>query len=99
MPIYNLEYNEFIASIENYIKTNQKPYWAYIDNKEKSEIPVEMTYNNKKYEKEDEILNTFADFFQSTYSEGKIDSLSNEIIHFENEMSLDMVTGYSKKKF
>ena len=51
-----------------------------------------MTYNNKIYEKEDEILNTFADFFQSTYSEGKIDSLSNEIIDIENEMSLDLIS-------
>ena len=73
--IYNLEYNKFIENIENEVKTNQIPYWSYIGNKKKNEIPNDMFYNNKIYENENEIGNTFADFFHSTYSSSKLNSI------------------------
>ena len=90
--IYNLEYNEFISKIENDIKTDQKPYWSYLDNKKKNEIPLDMHYNDKTYENDHEILNNFADFFHSTYSNTKIDSCSNPMIVTENEMNLECIT-------
>ena len=51
-----------------------------------------MFYNNKTYENEYEIVNTFADFFHCTYNTTKIDSCSNNITTTDNEMNLEMIT-------
>ena len=50
-----------------------------------------MTYNNEDYNTDYEIVNTFADFFQSTYNNTEIDSCPNNIETSNNEMNLEII--------
>ena len=77
--IYNLEYNKYIEDIEHNLKNDQKPFWYYINETKKNQIPTDMIYKDKIVETDTDIANSFANFFQSTYSTTNVTSDTSKI--------------------
>lgn len=63
------DYNKFIASTENNIKSDPKKFWSYVNQKRKvSCIPGRMIYDNTVLSSSQDIVNAFASQFDSVFS-------------------------------
>nr|CAH7725745.1 unnamed protein product [Callosobruchus chinensis] len=61
-------YQSYTANVERRIATNPQRFWSFLDSrKNTSSIPNSMIYNNVQLNAPQDIVNAFAEFFQSTY--------------------------------
>ena len=65
--VYDQEYNAYLNNIEDNLKKDQKPYWYYVNDLKKNELPSEMFFKDCGLKDNNEIINAFADYFQSTF--------------------------------
>ncbi len=59
-------YNEYIDRVQNSIVENPNDFWKFAKaNQRKAKYPIEMNYNERKSDNPEEIVNLFADHFES----------------------------------
>ena len=65
----NNEYNEHLLRVQNSIKIDPKYFWNFVRSKRGgSRIPGSMTYNDMAVDSEQDIVNSFAHFFKSSFT-------------------------------
>ena len=74
-----LAHEQYINNIENNFKTNPKSFWSYIHSKKNTTtIPNNMTYNDNSLGNPQEIVDAFAELFETAFTE------SSEYVDSEN---------------
>lgn len=80
----HISHTHYLKHIENNIKNDSKSFWKYIQSKSNnSYIPNNMTYNNLNCDNMGDVVNAFADFFQSVFTER--DSAKNQVFVTNNK--------------
>lgn len=76
-----ISYSNYILRIELDIKSDPKKFWAFIKNKrETSGIPNSMCFNNQELNNPRDILNSFANFFEQSFTDPDINVLEDNSI-------------------
>ena len=66
-PFCQPHQKSFIKKYKKLLKKDQKPYWYYVNDLKKNELTSEMFFKDSGLSYNNEILNSFADYFQSTF--------------------------------
>src|ERR1700744_5937041 len=67
-------YNEYIKDVQENIIQNPAEFWKFAKVKQKrSKYPLEMKYNDKKADNPGEIVEMFADYFESIYAKDDVE--------------------------
>ena len=89
----NRDYERVVERTESEVFHNNKAFWDFININNQKGIPSEMIYNNLSLTNVHDIVNSFADFFSSTYKNINLDlenynlvSSNNSIL---NEINID----------
>ena len=65
--------------MKNNLKNDQRTFWYYINESKKNQIPVDIISKDKIVENDIDLANSFATFFQNTYSNNETISDTSEI--------------------
>ena len=71
-------YEAYQKNVQNELKSNPKSFWQFVKNQKiTSDIPDLMIFNNKEFSEPANIVNAFAEFFSSVYTNNNFCSISN----------------------
>src|SRR6201990_1325040 len=70
----NKLYNEYIKDVQENIIQNPAEFWKFAKMKQKrTKYPLEMKYNDRKADNPGEIVEMFADYFESIYAKDDVE--------------------------
>lgn len=88
----DVAYRGFIGQTELNLKYNPNQFWSFLNRKKNcTSIPQNMTFNNQTLTNPEQIVNAFAQFFQSTYAPSACVTDDVEYVH-NNRISLSVPT-------
>ena len=78
-----IAYSSYIREIQETVSTDPNKFWSYVnDRNSKSRIPPKVMFNDSEFADPQLIVDTFASYFKSTYTNAKFsfnqdDTVSN----------------------
>lgn len=84
-------YNEYIAEVQENIFSNPSEFWSYAKMKQNKPVyPSEMKFNGRKCDHPEQIVELFADFFESIYERNDGETNFDDIYHNEPDDSIEI---------
>lgn len=89
----NAAYRKYVSKAETDIKSDPKKFWSFINTKKgNTDIPLSMTYNNQYLQDPQLIVNSFADYFSSTYTNSSSFNTNEASVSNNNVLNINSIT-------